>query len=147
MENVKRNEDYLQVCIWEGTTLSEKEEIKPFENWFMTEFKVRVQFLEVIFTSPNSNDTSGETGGRSDIFFAIHKDDVDKFALPKMMIGARWIEDVLSNTNEYYKNPLYPERVMEYKCWDAEVTSEELEELVKGMSGKDIDNLEVSRSK
>ena len=111
--NIERKEDYNQVCVWPGTMIGS--EIKKFEKFMLESFKVRVQYLEEIKTLP---DTKGdtETGGRIDVFFAIHKDDVAKFSLSRFTIGVRWIEDVLSKEN--YRNKIYPKRVFKYKTWD-----------------------------
>lgn len=102
--NIIRRKDYCQVCVWPGTTL---EDTGPagFETYMFKEFVVRVQYLENINTS----------GGRSDLFFAVHKDDINKFAVPRLKAGIRWIEDVLAPCN--YRTPIYPKRVFGYKTW------------------------------
>ena len=113
-ENIKRNKGFTQVCVWPGTIIKE-DEIKDFEKWMLSKLKTRVQYLETIETLPNSkNDT--ETGGRHDVFFAVHEEDINKFAVPRLSLGIRWIEDVLSKTN--YKNKIYPKRIKEYQSWE-----------------------------
>jgi hypothetical protein len=120
-ENVKLKEDYTQVCVWPHTILGDNKP-EDFEKFIFDEFKVRCQFLEVIETESdldsNGNPAPG-TGGRSDLFFAIHKEDVGKFAVPRLTLQnpIRWIEDVLSGGN--YISPIYPNRVFEYKSWEA----------------------------
>lgn len=78
-------------------------------------FNVRVQFLECIVTNPDLDDgvPAPGTGGRYDTFFAIHNEDVMKFAEPRFRHGIRWIEDVLLNGGGY----LYPTRVEDYWSW------------------------------
>ena len=118
-ENVKQNEDFTQVCVWPATILP-AEEVKEFEQWMLDEFGVRAQFLETITTSPDLDQDGQvvpETGEREDIFFAIHKQDIAKFAVPRLLVGVRWVEDVLSETN--YSSPIYPERVFGYRSWTA----------------------------
>ncbi len=110
-ENVKLHKDYPIVCVWPGTGLPEGQE-QDLVDWFKTEFGVKVQFLEVIFTKPDRGDKGPEAGGRSDVFFAVHKEDVMKFAMPKIQIEARWLEDVLDKGN--YRSPIYPHRVFDY---------------------------------
>ena len=112
-ENVKRHKDYTQVCVWEGTTLDGESE-QEMVDWFM-EQGFRVQFLEIIMTKPDRRDK--KSGGRSDVFLAVHKDDVGKFSIPRLQMGIRWIEDVLSKNN--YRDPIYPNRVFDYKTWEA----------------------------
>ena len=81
---------------------------------------MRVQYLETILTKPDLDEEGNpvpETGGRSDIFFALHDDDVTGFTITRLSIGARWIEDVLSEMNG--NRHLYPSRVQNYCLWDA----------------------------
>jgi hypothetical protein len=73
---------------------------------------VRVQLLETILTKPDVG--VPDTGGRCDIFLAIHEDDVAKFAVPRLGMGIRWLEDVVSKVNGYPSNPIYPDYVLEY---------------------------------
>lgn len=116
MENVKLEEGFEQVVIWPGTIVPEGEE-QDFVDWIKSQFDCRAQYLEQIKTKPDDGDTSGETGGRNDIFFTIHKEDVKKFAIPRMSFGMRWIEDATSEINGYPENPIYPERILQYKSW------------------------------
>lgn len=115
MKNVKLLPNYTQVCVWPGTIV-EPEEIEEFQQFLKQNMDVDVQYLETIVTFPNKdengNDISG-TGGRHDVFFAIADKDIGKFAIPRLSLGIRWIEDVLSSYN--YSSPIYPERVFEYK--------------------------------
>ena len=116
MENVKLKDGFTQVCVWQGTTVVENkllaaEQIKEFEDlgrWF---FGSRFQYLEEIKTNPTPDEPG--TGGRTDLFFAVHSEDVGKFAIPRLAYGIRWIEDVYGNESGY----LYPERVEQYKSW------------------------------
>lgn len=122
---VERQEDYSQVVVWEGTTVGE-ERIQDFIDWFKSEFDVRVQYLEEIQTLPSVKEGRAVegTGGRNDVFFAVHKDDIPRAAMVKLQLGARWIEDALAATNNGVtlsgKPLLYPDHVLEYKTWDAE---------------------------
>ncbi len=111
-KNKKLDTNFTQVCVWPGTVVGKtRKEIKEFVQWGLTEFGVRLQYLEEIETKP---DGTGP-GGRSDLFFAIHSEDVGKFAVPRIAYGIRWIEDVFGN----HQGHLYPDRVAEYKSWDA----------------------------
>ena len=118
MSNVKRNKNYNQVCVWPGTLLPE-EQIEQFVNHF-SENGFRVQHLETIETSPDHDDSGFPvegTGGRSDILFAIHDEDVMKFAIPRLRMGIRWIEDVLDNESRMTEHSIYPERIKDYRTW------------------------------
>jgi len=111
--NIDKKENYNQVCIWPGTLVGQ-DKIEEFEKFMADEFGTKVQYLEEIETYPDKDDPT--TGGRNDLFFAIHNDDVGKFSIPRLKAGIRWIEDVLSKTN--YRNKIYPKRVFEYKTWE-----------------------------
>lgn len=114
--NVALQDGFKQVCVWPGTVLP-AEQVNEFVQWMADEFKTRVQFLESITTAPDRDELGyvvAGTGGRHDVFFAVHNDDVVKFAIPRLSLGIRWIEDVFGNGN----GDLYPARVAEYKCWE-----------------------------
>jgi len=122
MENVQREEKFNQVCIIHGLLLKD-EDIKDFEEKIKEIFDTRIKFLETIVTKPDLKDGKlvKETGGRHDVFFAVHDDDVGKFAVPRMKFGIRWIEDVLAEWN--YSSPIYPKRVFDYCTWNKEALS------------------------
>ena len=105
-------ENFSQVCVWEGTVVGANE-VGSFENWVQLEFGVRAKYSEEVLTLP----TPGEegTGGRNDLFFRIHDEDIQKFAVPRISIGVRWWEDVLGNGN----GELYPQAILEKypKTW------------------------------
>ena len=116
MEIASRNKNYNQVCVYPGILLPEGKE-ENFERYFGS-LGFRIQFLEKILTMPDK-DSDGvpivNTGGRSDILFAIHDEDIMDFAIPRLQMGIRWIEDVLDNEEEGCS--IYPERVLEYRTW------------------------------
>jgi len=116
-KNVERKEKFTQVCVWPGTIIKDAE-IPDFEKFFKDEVSARVQYLETIKTLPDKNEDGTiieDTGGRSDVFFAVHDDDVMGFSIPRLQFGIRWIEDVLGNEEKY---SLYPDRVKDYCSWD-----------------------------
>ena len=117
MENVKLKKGFSQVCVWPGTVLGESKPV-DFEKWLKDEFGVEGQYLEEIETNPDVKDDRlvPETGGRNDLFFAVHDDSVMKFSVPRLSMGIRWIEDVLADCN--YGSPIYPKRVFDYCTWN-----------------------------
>jgi len=98
-------ENFNQLCVWEGTVVG-ADEVANFEGWLQSEFGVRAKYVEEVLTLP----TEGEegTGGRNDVFFRVHDEDVMKFAVPRLMVGIKWWEDVLGNGN----GVLYPEQIL-----------------------------------
>lgn len=119
MPNKQLNPNFEKVCVWPGTIVGE-EKIAEFEAWMLSDLHTRVQYLEEVATAPNRDGRHPieGTGGRNDLFFAVHNDDVMKFALPRLKLGIRWIEDVYSNGDGAF---LYPRRIAQYKCWEAVV--------------------------
>ena len=118
MKNVDKRENFSQVCVWPGIIIADNQ-IENFENYFSKE-GFRVQFLESIQTKPDrdeSGDDVSAPAGRIDAIFAVHNDDVMKFAIPRLQMGIRWIEDVLDNEARETEYSIYPDRVKEYRTW------------------------------
>lgn len=96
--NVARKEGFVQVCVWPGTLVG-ADNVADFEKFILDELGTRVQYLEEVQTAPdmkNGFPVEG-TGGRNDVLFAVHNDDVMKFAIPRFQYGMRWLEDVYGN--------------------------------------------------
>ena len=113
-KNVKIKKGYKVVCVWPGTSLGDSTP-EEFIGWLKEEFGVRAQFLETIVTGPDQDELGNlieNTGGRKDLFFVVHGDDVGKFSVPRLTVGIRWLEDVLASIN--YQSKIYPARVFEY---------------------------------
>lgn len=98
---------FNQLCIWQGTVLGDTP-IEEFEQFFKNKFNARVKFCEEVIT--NGNAFLGEEGGRNDVLFYIHDDDISHFALRRFEIGIRWWEDVVSYNNGSY---LYDQEVLD----------------------------------
>jgi len=112
---VNRKEKYNQVCVWPATVVGE-DQVEDFEQFMYDEFEVRVQYLEEIETFQDIDEygnTIEYTEGRNDLFFAVHSEDLGKFAIQKLRMGIRWIEDVLDPGN--YISPIYPDYVYDYQ--------------------------------
>jgi hypothetical protein len=99
-------EDFKQLCVWERTLVG-TENVQEFIEWLNEQFGVRGKYCEEVKTLPTPN-VSG-TGGRNDLFFYIHDEDVSKFSIPRLMFNIRWWEDVLGNGN----GCLYPKEILE----------------------------------
>ena len=124
----ERLPNYTQVCVFPGLLVDEDKIQEEFIDQFKEVFDTRVQYLETILTKPDVGDQSGETGGRSDVFLAVHQDDIAKFAVRRLQYGIRWIEDAMSNANGYHLNPIYPEYIEGYKSWNADGNDDENED-------------------
>lgn len=91
-------EKYKQLCVWPGTIvgLDKKGE---FESFMFDEFKVRVKYECEVLTKPYFDEGGKvipETGGRNDLFFYLHNNDISKFAIQRLSMGIRWWEDCVS---------------------------------------------------
>jgi hypothetical protein len=102
------DQDYTQLVVWPGTVIG-AEHVQQFTDWMLSEFGCRVKYAEEVLTNPTPGEPN-EPGGRNDAMFFVHTDDVGKFAIPKLAIGARWWEDVVKyNDNRY----LYSQEILD----------------------------------
>ena len=104
---------FNQLCVLQGCLMPEGG-AKELESFFKDEMGVTVKFETEVKTLPDTPECT-ETGGRNDVFFYIADDDISKFAVPRLSMGIRWYEDVLSNGG----GKLYPTEVLEKyeKTW------------------------------
>jgi hypothetical protein len=104
--------EFQQLCVWPGTIVGQ-DEIQAFEDWFKNELNVRVKYLTEIKTNPDVDKAGNPepgTGGRNDLMFYVHDEDVSGFAVPRLSMGIRWWEDVIKyNDNSH----LYPTEFIE----------------------------------
>lgn len=80
---------YTQLCVLQGIA-DPLPDLKPLLE---AEFGIRVQMAEEFTTTPDSFGP----GGRRDVLFYVHDEDVQRFAIPRLQYGIRWWEDVLLN--------------------------------------------------
>ena len=113
----KENDKFNQLCVLQGCLFPDGG-VEEFHKLFEDEFGVRVKFENQVKTLPDMKDGEPipETGGRNDLFFYIHDDDIGKFAVPRLSMGVRWWEDVLGNGN----GKLYDQDVLDAypATWD-----------------------------
>ena len=103
---------YNQLCVWPATVVG-KDDIKELENFFKDDMGVRIKYKTEVLTNPDLDEDGNEipdTGGRNDLFFYVHDDDIGKFAVPRLSMGIRWYEDVVSYNDGAY---LYSESFLE----------------------------------
>lgn len=100
------NEHFIQLCVWPGTLCGEK--IEEFESFMMENFSVRIRYKCELNTNPDIDKEGNivpNTGGRNDLFFYIHTEDIPIFAIKRLAYGIRWWEDVIKYNNNAH---LYP---------------------------------------
>ena len=108
--------EFNQLCVWPGTVVGDSKKVqKDFVKFFKDELGVTVKYETEVKTLPDPGDLGMKTGDRNDIFFYIADGDISKFAIPRLNMGIRWYEDVLSNGGD----KLYPTEVLEKyeKTW------------------------------
>lgn len=108
------NCDYQQIVVWHECCLGESS-AEDFEKFILDKLGARCKFLEQVTTLPDVIDgkVQKDTGGRYDILFAVHKDDVPSFAVKRFAYKMRWWEDVLDNMINKVDVPIYSDEVLE----------------------------------
>ena len=104
--------NFNQLCVWPGTVLGVATP-KDFEDFFKDEMGVRVKYHTEVETLPDVDDNGNalpNTGGRNDLFFFIHDNDIGKFAVERLQMGIRWWEDVIVYNDNAH---LYTEEFIE----------------------------------
>jgi len=98
--------EYNQLVVWVGVILKEAE-YPSFIEQMKEEIGTRIEVRESFTTDPTPN--MPDTGGRYDLIFAVHEDDISSFAIKRLQIGGMsWWEDYLDN------NPnIVPEDILE----------------------------------
>ena len=107
---------FNQLCVWPGVVVGDSKKVQEdFVKFFKDELGVTVKYETEVKTLPDPGDLGIKTGGRNDLFFYIADDDIGKFAIPRLNMGIRWYEDVLSNGG----GDIYPTEVLEKykKTW------------------------------
>ena len=102
--------EWNQVCVWPGIVVG-SDRVGEFVSGMQEMFGARVKYIEEVKTNPDPG--VPETGGRNDLLFYIHDDDIAKFAIPRLTAGIRWLEDVHGNGDVH----LYPDRIWELRTW------------------------------
>lgn len=89
----KRDPNYTQLCVWRGCIVG-KEKIKEFEESMGKEIgDSRIRYEREYLTLSGQ----GGEGGRNDLLFWVHNDDIGKFTIPRIQFGISWWEDHVTN--------------------------------------------------
>ena len=116
-ENVLLKEGFSQVLMMHGVDAPPS--AKEFEELVGKALNgAKIQYLEQVFTRPSYDEDGWKiegTGGRSDLLFAVHNDDMGAgFSLLRLQFGMHWIEDVIRYNDNAH---LYPARLDGYCRW------------------------------
>lgn len=104
MNNNTNETKFEQVCVW-PFTLCEQNEAEAFTAFFADKFGVKVKFI-------GENKVNDK---QTDVLFYIASDDIGKFAVPRLQIGIRWLEDVVANAEA--NSAFYPVPSGVKRCW------------------------------
>jgi hypothetical protein len=111
-----RNPNYNQVCVAIAFPVKDFDpEFQMFTHFMEKVAQIRIQPLEVVETYPNRDEFGmiiPDTGGRKDLIFAIHDNDVDKFAIARKLLPIFFIEEALGRLAGKYS--IYPTRLRGY---------------------------------
>ncbi len=109
-------ENFTQLCVWPGCIVNEnsaEDKIQQFVDFMKDNFGVRVKYHTEVKTQPDIDENGKpnlETGGRNDLFFYVHSEDIPHFAIPRLQVGIRWWEDMVGyNDNSH----LYPKEFLD----------------------------------
>jgi len=84
---------------------------EDFINFFKDDMNTRVELIETVVTDPDIDSDGNivpETGGRHDVFFRVHDEDIMRFAIPRLTMGIKWWEDVVGNNS----HTVYPTKII-----------------------------------
>jgi hypothetical protein len=98
------------VLVWQGCVLQKNEECE-FIDLMKKIGALKVHILGQLKTKPDVGDP--ESGGRNDLFFEVEENS-SGFWVQRLKFGIRLLADVISKTNGYYRNPIYPQFVLDY---------------------------------
>ena len=90
--------NFTQLCVWPGTVLGDSTPEEFTEAMAQMFNGVRIKYDTEVSTLPDLDEGGNpisETGGRNDLFFYVHSDDIGNFAVPRLKAGIRWWEDVV----------------------------------------------------
>jgi len=96
--------NYTQLCVWPGVIVGQEEK-EDFERYMLDAFNTRAKYHTEVQTLPDLDESGNpvpDTGGRNDLFFYVHPEDVANFAVPRLKMGIRWWEDTVGyNDNRH----------------------------------------------
>lgn len=83
--------EYIQPVVWLGVVLGDGKP-EEFEDYFKNEFGFRVKYTEEFVMQ------DGDFEGLHCTIFHLHKDDISKFAIWRLMrTDFKWLEDWIDN--------------------------------------------------
>lgn len=98
-------ENFTQLCVLQGIS----NPMDELHGLMTAEFGCRFKMADEFLTNPTPGEPN--TGGRRDVLFYVHSDDVMKFAVPRLQYGIRWWEDALANLDRADELSIIPDWV------------------------------------
>lgn len=94
---------YNQLCCIQGITDKRPALKRQLED----HFGIRVKMADEYHTLPTPGEP--DTGGRRDVLFYVHNDDIMQFAVARLRFGIKWWEDILGNGH----GPTIPQEILD----------------------------------
>lgn len=104
------DDKYTLLCVWPQCSLGDSS-VEDLVKFFLDQLNTRIIFAEEVITEPDRDQygkTVPETGGRPDLFFWVHDEDISRFAIQRLQFGIRWWEDIVGNK----AHRIYPKKVL-----------------------------------
>ena len=109
--NLIENNPYTQLCVWKVSL--GKDSPEQFEKSIHENFGCKIKFEAKVKTTEckcNKHKEDDVEDDYDELFFYVHKDDLDIFAIARLPFGIRWWEDVIVYNNGSYK---YSKEILE----------------------------------
>lgn len=115
---------FSQAVSWPGTTCPASQEAE-FVEFIAEQFNgTRAQYIGCFLTKPDIDPGDGcpvpDTGGRSDLCFYVHEDDMGKFAAQRFAFNMRWVDDVIANEKARGDVSIYEQGFHDLCSWKTE---------------------------
>lgn len=112
---------FSQAVSWPGTTMGDSTS-DEFVKFIAETFNgTRAQFIGEFHTKPDFDSRGNQipdTGDRCDLVFAIHEEDVGKFAVLRFEYNMRWINDVIFNEKMRGEVTIYTPEFHDLCSWE-----------------------------
>lgn len=105
---------FTQAVLWPGCILPAAQ-VPEFEEFILKELGARAKFIGSYKTLP---DAEPDSGGREDVLFYVHEEDISGFSVKRLALGMRWVEDVLDNEKRRNEGTIYVQEIHDLYSWD-----------------------------
>lgn len=111
---------FSQAVSWPGTTIGAGTPDQLEEFIAETFSGTRAKYIGCFLTKPDVDrfgESVPDTGGRSDLCFYVHEDDMGKFAVQRLQFNMRWVDDVIANEKARGTASIYVQEFHDLCSW------------------------------